>query len=96
MSLKIISKRLHIEILAVVQWDQWCLGSARRKVQSPGQHRGLRICGVGCSCGSDLIPCWGTPYVMGQPEKEKKKLHIFWPHLWYAEVPRPGIEPAPQ
>ena len=21
---------------------------------------------------------------------------IFWSHVWYAEVPRPGIEPASQ
>lgn len=25
------------------------------------------------NCGSDLIPDWGTPYVMGRPKEKKKK-----------------------
>lgn len=27
------------------------------------------------NCGSDLIPDWGTPYVMGRPKEKKKKRH---------------------
>ena len=57
-------------------------------------HSGLRTssccsCGIGHSCGSDLIPGWGTPYASGwQKEKKKKKRqreiatseasHLFW------------------
>ena len=63
---------------AVVQQDVWHLRSAGTMVQSPAQHRRLRIlhchsCGLGCNCGSDLIPGMETPYAAGQPKKEKEK-----------------------
>ena len=40
-------------------------------------HSGLRIwqccnCGVGCNCGSDLIPGPGTPYAAGWQTKQNK------------------------
>ena len=52
----------------MVQQDQWCLET---KVQSPAWHS----CGLGGTCGSNLIPGLGTPYAMGQPKKKKKKVY---------------------
>ena len=62
-------------IPTVAQQDQLCLWFAGTQVHSPAQHR-LRIqlsYGIGCNCGSDLIPAPGTPYVAGRPKKEKEK-----------------------
>ena len=64
---------------AVAQQDQWLLGSAGMQVRSLAQHSGLRIqrCrsyGFGHDCSSNLILGLGTQYVVGQPEKEKKKI----------------------
>ena len=54
------------------------LGARRWRFDFPAQHCGLRrwhccSCGLGCSCGSDLIPGLGTPCATGWPKKEKKK-----------------------
>ena len=64
----------------MAQQDQWLLGSAGMQVRSLAQHSGLRIqrCrsyGFGHDCSSNLILGLGTQYVVGQPEKEKKKNH---------------------
>ena len=61
---------------AVAQWDRWHLWIPGMQVQSPAWHSGLRIggccsCGVGCNCGSALIPGPETPYVLG-PSKKKQ------------------------
>ena len=63
----------------MVQRDWWHLRSARMQVQSLAWHSGLRIwhchsCGVGCNCGSDLIPS------LGQPRKKKKKVQNTFHH----------------
>ena len=55
------------------------LGSTGTQVQSPAQHSELRIwpchsCGLGRNCSWDLTPGPGTPYAMGQQEKEEKRL----------------------
>ena len=47
-------------------------------VGSQAWHSGLRIwccnsCGMGLSCGWDLIPGPGTPYAAGQAKKKKRK-----------------------
>ena len=60
---------------AVVQQDPH-LGSPRTQVRSPARHSGLRIqcchsCGLGCNCGSDLIPGSGTAYAVGS-QRDKK------------------------
>ena len=44
-------------------------------------HSGLRIqhCssyGLGCSCGSDLIPSPGTPYAVGWPKNKNKNKNV--------------------
>ena len=66
----------------MAQLDQQRLCSTETEVQFLAWYSGLRIwcCrswGVGWSCDSDLIPCPGTPYSVGQPkrktEKKKKK-----------------------
>ena len=53
----------------------------------PAQHSGFRIwccrsCGLGCNCGSDLVPGLGTPYSVGQPKKKKKKKKEFIVAQW--------------
>ena len=52
------------------------LGSSETQIQSLAQPSGLRIqrccsCSLGWDCGLDLIPHPGTPYAMGQPNKNK-------------------------
>ena len=54
----------------------WCLGSARMQVQSPAQHRGLRIrhccsCGCGHNGGPDLIPGPGNSICLRAAKKER-------------------------
>lgn len=56
----------------MAQWNQWCLGSARRQVPSPGQHSGLGI-RLGCNCGLDLIPSQGNFICHQKAEKKKKE-----------------------
>ena len=60
--------------MAQRDWQRLC--STRKQVCS------LAVCGRGlkdlvllhlCSCGSDLIPGWGTPYATGQPKRKRKK-----------------------
>ena len=61
-------------IPTVAQQDQLCLWFAGTQVQSPAQHR-LRIqlsYGIGCNCGSDLIPGLGTTYTTGRPKRKKE------------------------
>ena len=33
-------------------------------------------CGIGCSCGSDLIPALGTLYAVEGPKEKEKKFMI--------------------
>ena len=59
----------------MVQWIKGVLGAL---VRSPTQHSGLGIwgccsCGLGCNCGSDLIPGPEAPHATGKPKKKKKK-----------------------
>ena len=69
---------------AVAQWNQWCLCSTRIQVWSQAPHSGLKdpallqASALGHNCGSDLIPGLGTPYIMGWPKKEKKKLPTWY------------------
>ena len=70
-------KRVVVGVPAVAQRDWLGLCSTGMQVRSPAQHSGLRFqhchsCGIGCNCGSDMIPGLGTPYAVGWPEKEKK------------------------
>ena len=65
----------------MAQWDWQHLCNAKTQVQSLAQHGGLKdptcpSCGVGCSCGLDLIPGLGTPYAVGQPKKIERKKYI--------------------
>ena len=62
----------------VAKQDQWCFVSTESQVQSLAQHSGLRFwccrsCGLGCSCGLDLIPGPGALYAPGGRKKERKK-----------------------
>ena len=67
----------------VVSWEHWV------QVQSPVWHNGLRIqhcrrCGLGCNCGSDLIPGLGTSYAKGsQKRKKRRKSCLFLPVCSY-------------
>ena len=76
----------NMEVPAVAQWD-----AASLQHQDTGSvfgpHSGLGgssiaaavtgcSCRVGCNCGSDLIPCPGTPYAMEQPKE--KIIIIIW------------------
>ena len=68
-------------LLAVVQWNQRHLGSARMQVQSPAQHIGLRIwhccsCSLGHNYGLDLIPGLGPARAAGWPKKKEKKKRL--------------------
>ena len=59
----------------MVQWIKGVLGAL---VRSPAQHSGLGIwgccsCGLGCNCGSDLIPGPEAPHATGKPKMKKKK-----------------------
>ena len=63
---------------AVAQRNQRHLWSAGTQVQSPAWQSGLRIphchsCGIGHSCGSDLIPGPGTPPAVGWPKKRRRR-----------------------
>ena len=63
---------------AVVQGDQWWLGSAGTQVRSPVGQSGLRIqcchsCVLGHAFGLDLIPGPGTPYASERPPTPKKR-----------------------
>ena len=68
---------------AVVQWDQWYLGSSGMQVQSRARHSGLRIQRC-CRCGWNLIPGLGTPYTMEAPTLPaySKDLREWW-GLWW-------------
>lgn len=37
------------------------------------------MCSAGCNCSSDLIPGPVTPYAVGQPNKKKKNLDLWFP-----------------
>ena len=63
----------------MVQWNQQSLCSAGTQIQSLAWYSGLRIqhchsCGIGCSCGSDLIPGPGIPYARDPYVAAKRKI----------------------
>ena len=69
-------------VSTVVQQGQQCLCSSRAEVQSSAWHSGLRIpcchhCGIGHSCGSDLIPGPGTSTYHRRAKKKKSEKRDF-------------------
>ena len=64
----------------MVQWDWWCLWSARMQVQSLAQHSGLWIqhccsCSTGRNCISNLLSGPGTSMQLKKQEEGKKKAY---------------------
>ena len=62
----------------MAQQNQWRLENSGTQVRSLAQHNGLGIwhchsCGLGGSCGSDLILGLGTSNAVGWQKKKKKK-----------------------
>ena len=69
--------------------DRTCTSTATRAAAV----RFLTHCSTEGTPLSSLILSVSTPYTH---HRKRLFIYLFWPHLRYAEVPGPGIEPTPQ
>lgn len=66
-----------VGVPTVAQWNLWQLWNAGMQDQFQARHSGLSIqccqsCSIGRNYGLDMIIGQGTPYAVGQPNKQTK------------------------